>query len=238
MSKKIIIISLVLIILALTACSSNVSKNEDSIDAVKDEVIQQEDNIEPSNEDIIETYPAESEPDNDEDYNKDYNEAMDDISLNTHEDNPLFELARQGKVDGIEFKINTSTDEVIEKWGLPDVYDYFMGGLFLSYEDKNVLFFTDAGLDNDGEIIHGNIKGIGVFEENKEVFNVKIGMTFDEIIEVLGEPTYMSTLEQNEDSELLAGNWTIMYDVGEYDVEFVSKTENGPIDTVYLWGKN
>lgn len=233
MSKKIVIISLILSILALTGCSNNVSKNEDILDTVENEVTQHEDNIEPINEDIIETDPAESELDNDEDYK----EAVEDIDLNTHEDNPLLELARQGKVDGIEFKINTSTDEVIEKWGLPDDYDYFMGGLYFSYEDENILFFTDAELNNE-EIIPGNIKCIGVLEENKEIFNVRIGMTFEEIIAVLGEPTYMNTLEQNEGSELLAGSCTIVYDVGEYDIEFVSNTEKGSVDIVYLWGKN
>ncbi|WP_352420693.1 hypothetical protein [Proteiniborus sp.] len=99
------------------------------------------------------------------------------------------------------------------------------------------MFFTNAENIND-EIIHGQVKGIGIFEEDKEVFNVRIGMTFDEIKEILGEPTYINTLEQNEESELAYGTWTIVYDTGGYEVEFVSKTENGPIDTVYLWGKN
>ncbi|SCG82765.1 hypothetical protein DW1_1192 [Proteiniborus sp. DW1] len=233
MSKKVIVISLILSILALTACNNNVSKNTDSLDTAKSEVIQHEDNIEPSNKDIPETDPAEGENIN----NEDDNEAVDDIELNTHEDNPLLELARQGKVDGIEFNINTSTDEVIEKWGLPDVYDYFMGGLYFSYDDRNIIFFTDAVLSND-EIMPGNIKCIGVLEENKELYNVRVGMTFEEIIAILGEPTYLNTAEQNEESELLSGNWTIVYDVGEYDIEFVSSTENGPVDIVYLWGKN
>jgi len=233
MSKKIIIISLILSTLALSACSKNVSNNEDIPATVENEVIQNEDNLEPSNEDIIDIDPAESEFDNDEEND----EVAEEIDLNTHEDNPLLDLARQGKVDGIEFKINDSTDEVIEKWGIPDVYDYFMGGVFFNYEDKNVLFLTDAELNGD-EIIAGRIKCIGIFEENKEIYNVRIGMTFEEVIAILGEPTYMNTLEQNEGSELLAGSWSMVYDVGEYDIEFVSSIEKGPVDVVYLWGKN
>ncbi len=233
MSKKIIMISLILSILALTACNSNVPKKGDSVDAVDNEVIQQEDNIESSDNNETETDPVEEAFDTDEGDG----EPMEDIDIITHEDNPLLELARQGKVDGIEFRVNSSTDEIIEAWGLPDEYDYFMGGLYFRYDDRDVLFFTDAEINGD-EIVPGNIKCIGIFEENKELFNVKIGMTFKEIVAVLGEPTYIYTLEQNEESELLAGSWTIIYDVGDYEIEFVSKTENGPVDTVYFWGKN
>lgn len=221
MVKRTIMLLIILSLLAITACDRNASNKEENIKEVENEV-----NTQPEDK---------NKPSSDNNIVEDYDEYT---TLITHEDNPLLELAIQGRTDGIEFKINDSTDEIIEKWGFPDLYDYFMGGLYFSFDDQNVLFFTDAELDNNDEIVHGNIKCIGVFKNNKEIFNVRIGMTFEEIIAILGEPTYVNTLEQNEESELLHGNWTIVYDVGDYDIEFVSKTENGPVDTVYLWGKN
>lgn len=234
MRKKLIILFIILNLLTMTACSRNVSKDDENDKTAQNETIKQNENIDqPSNDDSIEEEPVEDDLDTDED---NY-EADEDVNLITHEDNPLLELARKGRIDSIEFGIGSSTEEIIEEWGLPDDYDYFMGGLYFKYDDKNVLFFTSAAKEND-EIIHGEVKCMGSFEENKEVFNVKIGMTFDEIIAILGEPTYIGTPEEHEDSELLYGTWAIVYDTEEYEIDFVTRIENGPVDTVYLWGKN
>lgn len=234
MGKKTIMLFMILGLLAITACNRNVYKNEDNEKAIENEITtQHEDEVQSNDDNKVEEDYDEQNLDTDEGDS----EASKDVTLITHEKNPLLESARQGKIDGIDFGIGSSTDKVIEKWGLPDEYDYFLGGLYFRYDDKKVLFFTSAEKDNE-EIIHGEIMCIGVFEENKEIFNVKIGMTFDEIIAVLGEPTYENTLEQNEESELLAGTWTIVYDTGKCKIEFVSSTERGPVDSVYLWGEN
>ncbi|WIV12753.1 DUF4309 domain-containing protein [Proteiniborus sp. MB09-C3] len=234
MGKKIIMIFIVLGLLTITACDRNAYKKDDNKKEVENEINKQnEDEAKSSNDDKIDGDHEGKNPDADEDDN----ETSGDVTLITHENNPLLELALQGKVDGIDFGIGASTDKIIEEWGLPDEYDYFLGGLYFRYDDKNILFLTDAEKD-DEEIIHGEVKCIGIFEENKEVFNVKIGMTFDEIISILGEPTYVNTFEQNEESELLAGSWTIVYDTGEYEIVFASNAEKGPVDVVYFWGKN
>lgn len=155
----------------------------------------------------------------------------------THDENPLLELARQGKVDGIDIAVGDSTDMIIEKLGSADESEYFMGGLYFKYNDKKTVFFTGAEVDK-GEIIHDKVKCIGVFEENKEVFNVRLGMDFKEIISVLGMPTYENTPKQSEESELLQGAWTIVYDTGDYKIVFASNSENAPVGVVYLWAKD
>lgn len=164
------------------------------------------------------------------------NVVREDNMPNTHKNNPLLELACQGKIGNIDIGVGDSTDIIIEKWGFADESEYFMGGLYFKYDDKKTIFFTGAEINN-GEIIHDKVKCVGVFEQNKEVFNVRIGMDFKEIISVLGVPTYENTPKQNEESELLEGAWTIIYDIGEYEIKFAAKHENGPVDVVYLWGK-
>ncbi|MDR7856779.1 DUF4309 domain-containing protein [Tissierella sp.] len=162
--------------------------------------------------------------------------VKEDIIPVTHEKNLLLELAYEGIMDGIDIAVGDSTDMIIEKWGIADESEYFMGGLYFKYDDKKTIFFTGAEIDK-GEIIHDKVKCIGVFEENKEVFNVRLGMDFKQIISVLGIPTHENTPKQNEVSELLEGAWTIIYDTGEYEIVFASNQENGPVDVAYLWGK-
>lgn len=160
------------------------------------------------------------------------NEVLDE-ETSPSKDFPLLELANEGKIDGIEFGIGTSTEKLIEEWGLPDEYDYFLGGLYFSYPDKDVIFFTGASKINE-EIIHDEVKAIAVKGDNKPVYNVKIGMTFEEIISVLGEPSRITSIEENEISELFYGDWTIEYDLEDYRVVFASKTEDGPTYCVFL----
>jgi len=162
-------------------------------------------------------------------------EGPDDKPHAAYEDNPLLELARQGRVDGIEFGIGDKTKDIVEKWGKPDRKEWFLGGLYYRYDDKNVVFFTNEGsVGQDGnEIVNGDVVDIGIFGEDREVYNVRLGMTIEEITAILGEPTYTMTPEYNEDSELFYG-WTYKYDVGEYIVYFQADTEDSPVDILYL----
>ncbi|HZK34767.1 MAG TPA: DUF4309 domain-containing protein [Bacillota bacterium] len=161
-------------------------------------------------------------------------EAAADETAPADEHDSHLELVRQGRVDGISFGLGDSTEFIIDGWGEPDESEYYMGGLYLLYDDEGVVFFTSADGEYGQISSHGEIVFIGITKENKEVYGVRIGMTFDEIIEVLGEPEEKRTAEQNESSELLFG-WTIDYIVGEYTVSFQADTGDGQVDVVYLW---
>lgn len=156
-----------------------------------------------------------------------------------HENNPLLELARQGKVDGIEFGIGAKTKDIVDKWGRPDDSAYFLGGLYYSYDDKDIVFFTNEGsIGEDGnEIVNGDVVIIGITGKDRSAYNVRLGMTIIEIITVLGEPTYTDTPEDNIDSELFSG-WTFIYDVGVYSVCFAADTKDSPVTSLYLWENN
>jgi len=232
--KKLIIVSVLLNLLVITACDSKVFLKENNKNTEANEVIiRHEDDVQSSNDE-------KNEKDHDDknlSKDNDNNGEKEDIKIITHENNPLLELASQGRINNIQFVIGSPTDKIIEEWGLPDEYDYFLGGLYFIYDNGNIIFFTGAESIN-GEILHDEVKVIGIFEENKEIFNVRIGMSIDEIIEVLGNPTHVNTPEQNEESELLHGDWIIVYDTGKHEVIFASNTEKGPVYVAYLRGKN
>ncbi|WP_202709004.1 DUF4309 domain-containing protein [Sporosalibacterium faouarense] len=151
-----------------------------------------------------------------------------------HEDNPLFKQVKEGKLEGIEFGIGTYSRDIVEKWGMPDRYDNFMGGLYLAYDDKGVVFSTYTSL-NDGKIEYADVMWIGIYGDDKEICNVKLGMNFKEIISVLGEPSYQRNSTQNEAMELYDGECTIEYETDKYILVFVANKVDEPVSVAYLF---
>ena len=143
------------------------------------------------------------------------------------------ESAFQGKIEGLEFGIGDSTEEIITLWGMPDKYDYYLGGLYLKYTDRNVIYFTSA-VFKEGQIDHGNVVTIAVFGQEKSYFGVKIGNKFKDMEEVLGKPSSIVSDQEHEDSELFRDSWVAYYDAGDYEIAFRSSHEDGPIQDVYL----
>lgn len=60
-------------------------------------------------------------------------------------------------------------------------------------------------------------------------------MTFEQIIEVLGQPTTIVSAEENENSELLFGGWSLEYKVGDYTLCFQADSEDSQVYVAYLW---
>ncbi|WP_202710988.1 hypothetical protein [Sporosalibacterium faouarense] len=94
---------------------------------------------------------------------------------------------------------------------MPNRYDNFMGELYLAYDDKGVVFSTNTVLYGS-EIQYADVIWIGIYGDNKEICNVKLGMTSKEIKSVLGEPSYQNNPYENEAMELYDGEWTIEYE--------------------------
>lgn len=235
---------LMLTLLCLTACHKEDTANDDqqgeiSPPSTSVTVDSEDENLDESKEQSKEQNEGEEQEKVKEEIN-DFPIPIEQDEVQSgiiHKDNPNFLSARQGQVDGIEFGIGSSTKTIIEEWGLPDLYDYYTGALFFRYDDKGVIFFTGAILATDGiRFIHDKVKEIGVFKEGQTIYNVKLGMTFAEITDVLGEPTYFFSPETKSDyvDELLIGNWSLMYDVGDYIVIFAAYEEDGPVHSLYL----
>ncbi|HZK34775.1 MAG TPA: hypothetical protein VFD33_05660 [Bacillota bacterium] len=168
-------------------------------------------------------------------YKDEFDKLMNDVEnidkigeFISHEDNPLLELARQGRINGLDIGLGDSKAKMLELMG---PYDQSSGIQVLDafiYEDENLVFLTTGEeFDEDSVIRMIIVGGPGL-----EPYNVKVGMTFDEIIAVLGEPTSMSTCLENSISEY-ADDWTIVYIVGDYMVTFEAETRYGP--TVCMW---
>lgn len=93
-------------------------------------------------------------------------------------------------VDGVEFGIGDSGDEVVEKYGKPISSDYLDGGLYIEYE--NIVFYTDGYINKDKTYFYGTIGAI----DTKESYGVKAGMTIEESREILGSPDAMGIFDE------------------------------------------
>jgi len=173
------------------------------------------------------------------DYKDEFDKLVSDVEnieeigkIISHDDNPLLELAKQGRINGLDLGIGDSKAKMLELMG---PYDGTSGIQVLdsfSYNDENLLFLTTSETTDEDSII----RMIIVTGPGLEPYNVKVGMTFDEIIAVLGEPSYMKTGMNNSLSEF-AADWTIVYLVGEYMVTFEAKSRYGPTDHMWLHHK-
>lgn len=243
MNKKILILLIIFTMFIITACSKEVvdkSKDDALAPSEQEVVVAPDESNDPLNERSYEKNDGEVNTDTDDEENVplDVIEQEDGQPTITHENNPNFAAALEGKVDGIEFGIGASTKTILESWGLPDLYDYYTGALFFRYDDRGVIFFTGASLAQDGEtMVHDEVKEIVVFSEEQSVYNVNVGMTLAEIIKVLGDPSYRYSPEDAYLDELLMDNWIIMYDVGNFIVIFASSEEDGPTHALYLRSK-
>lgn len=139
----------------------------------------------------------------------------------------FFELLREGRGENIEFGIGTKTETIVNKWGEADMEDYFLGGTFLTY--GNITFFTDA-VDYAGKVA---VIGIS---DNTNIFGVKVGMTFDEIKEILGAPVIEATTDTED--ELYGGDWRLVYESGEYKVSFMAKDKSSATYAAYIEAKD
>jgi len=63
-------------------------------------------------------------------------------------------------------------------------------------------------------------------------------MTVSDVIQLLGRPTCIFASVQNEGSDSSSDRWGFYYDVGEYDITFVSRTfDEGRLEAV-TWNED
>lgn len=162
----------------------------------------------------------------------DLNEKENTDSEQTKVEKELLKQAYEGKMDGVEFGIGDNGNDIVEKWGEPVREGYFLGGLYMSYED--IVFLTDGCMDENKMYEYGNIVAICNVGDNK-VFEVKNGMTLEEIKEVLGEPDYIYEYKSgDEEDELYGDSWLAIYNTGDYNVIFEFENDKCPINAIHL----
>jgi hypothetical protein len=139
------------------------------------------------------------------------------------------QLLREGKTDSIEFGIGDRASDIVLAWGEPDEEGYFLGGSYYSYE--NVLFLIGRKIP-DLEYPHVVIMGFGIGDT---VFGVQVGMSFDEIQESLGMPTFEGNIGVDDE---LYGTGTIRvldYSSGDFRLRFVGEENSETTYVAYLY---
>jgi hypothetical protein len=121
-------------------------------------------------------------------------------------------------------------DDIIRRYGKPDFQGEIggPGGDLYLYEDKKISFIFAGGSDvvNNLEIFTG-----------KEFLGVKIGMTFDEIVNVLGDPRERGYDPYEDDYTMVYYLGKEKDGMGEIEVWFSAKEDSAPTTKAQIFWK-
>ncbi|GEM_PF-1448601 len=120
--------------------------------------------------------------------------------------------------------------DFVEKHGRPDrVTQHYLGGEVFHYEEMNMsLLFSKEGVVSNISLSSG-----------AEVLGVEVGMTFNQIKEILGEPTYGPDIDEHD------GDYFMNYflgdkteDLGELELWISADERDGKTTRIdILWKK-
>lgn len=127
----------------------------------------------------------------------------------------LLELAREGKVPGVEYAAHTGLiDDVEAAWGEPDTKEAAGKGIYATYSKKHVVF--------------GFNKGSRIFDVRSSAANLQ-KLTLKEIEAVLGEP---------ENTTVNGGDKIYMYQAGkQYELKFIIPEASGTVDHISVFSE-
>lgn len=202
MKRKVFFILLLIILMLATSCSllgketGKITTSPSPAPGIDDKTAEPTEDPSPKETDKS---PQETEPSGDIDDDDD----PDGLETSPSPDTSPLDLVGQGRVEGIGVGAGDSTEKVISELGPADELDYYLGGLYLMYHDLDLVFFTSAQ-GQFGEITeHGEVVVIGISSENQDLYGVRLGMTFEQIIEVLGQPTTIVSAEEADSEDSL-----------------------------------
>jgi len=141
----------------------------------------------------------------------------------------LLAEANAGKMTGIDIALGTQGEQVTAVLGEPELWDFFAGGTFLSYDD--VVFFCTIDWE-DEENPHGEVVRI-VYMGSGEVYGLNPGMNPEDVRTLLGEPdeTYQ---DLNGDDEFYFDNLVWTYTAGENYVDVVFDSAYNLLTAIHL----
>lgn len=134
------------------------------------------------------------------------------------------ELARQGKVTGLNVGIGNKLQDAVSELGEPITLDYYEGTSFVSYEVVDLML--DRIIEDTKSEAY--ISGI-IVAEGYSLYGVKVGMSPEAIKLYLGEP---ATEGQEADGE--GELWKMDYDCGDYTLSFFATGEDSATLSAYL----
>ncbi|WP_342564606.1 YjgB family protein [Paenibacillus sp. FSL R7-0345] len=127
----------------------------------------------------------------------------------------LLELARQGKVPGVEYAAHSGMiDEVEAAWGEPDTKESAGKGMYSTYNAKHVVF--------------GWNKGSRIFDVRSSAADLQ-QLTLKEIEQTLGKP---------DDTAVNGSDRIYIYQAGkEYELKFIIPEETGKVDHISVFSE-
>ncbi|MNB80630.1 hypothetical protein D3C75_273960 [compost metagenome] len=127
----------------------------------------------------------------------------------------LLELARQGKVPGVEYAAHSGMiDEVEAAWGEPDTKESAGKGIYSTYSAKHVVF--------------GSNKGSKIFDVRSSAADLQ-QLTLKEIEQTLGKP---------DDTAVNGNDKIYIYQAGkEYQLKFIIPEATGTVDHISVFSE-
>ncbi|QQZ63620.1 YjgB family protein [Paenibacillus sonchi] len=127
----------------------------------------------------------------------------------------LLQLAREGKVPGVEYAAHTGLiDDVEAAWGEPDTKETAGKGIYATYSKQHVVI--------------GFNKGSRIFDVRSSAADLQ-KLTLKEIEAVLGEP---------ERTAVNGGDKIYMYQAGkQYELKFIIPEASGTVDHISVFSE-
>ncbi|KWX73404.1 hypothetical protein AMQ84_23215 [Paenibacillus riograndensis] len=127
----------------------------------------------------------------------------------------LLQLAREGKVPGVEYAAHTGLiDDVEAAWGEPDTKETAGKGIYATYSKQHVVI--------------GFNKGSRIFDVRSSAADLQ-KLTLKEIEAVLGEP---------EKTAVNGGDKIYMYQAGkQYELKFIIPEASGTVDHISVFSE-
>ena len=134
------------------------------------------------------------------------------------------QLAFEGRVEGIEAGVGSRLQQVIAELGEPIELGHFEGSSFVSYE--NMTFMLGEIVESTNE--DAEVTGI-IASEGYKLYGVQVGMTMDEIKNILG-----AAQQEYKEGEDEGDVWKLEYLCGDYLLTFYFTDKASPSTSAYL----
>jgi len=133
-------------------------------------------------------------------------------------------LAYEGKIDDLQIGVDDRLKDVVAALGEPVELAHFEGSSYISYQ--NVSFMLDKIVEGTSD--EARVSGI-IVSEGYELYGIKVGMTPEEIKNILG-----AAEQEYKDGEGEEEMWKLEYNCGDYKLTFFFDDNNSPSTSAYL----
>lgn len=140
--------------------------------------------------------------------------------------------AFDGKLDGVTVGLGENISLFKQAYGEADLMESFNGGDIYVYGGLSVFTYGDMG----GDIEIGDIAFYS-YERDTQVFGIKVGMTSEEVMGVIGKPDFTELDVTDEYTNMYTNNDIHKYFTGSYEI-FMVYNQQGVLQRVELFESN